>query len=231
MTSTNQNTEAKASESKLRIEVEPIAFDGLIKGKYTTTMELSKLVNSVFKASMADYEGSLILPTPNGQYLECTLYFKNKNAENSDQIKNLVPVGASQGNKRIDRYEAFNSRTTNKMFTLTEETKQILSDFIVGKPGQKIDWNKHVFEQAEQVYNGNIVYVKVVGIDLYKILKTIYGGKIDGDRCDYNISVLRPSGPNNHLICIQQLDTKEVEKLAQSVGLLQTVGSVMMVRG
>ena len=224
--STNENQKAMA-----RIEIEPIPFDGLLKSKIISTIELSKLVNSVFKNAMADYEGCIILPMQNGQF-DCTLYFKDHGpVRGGDQIKNLVSItGPNRGVSAVDRITAFNNRTSNKLYALSEETKQILSEFMAVRKDQKINWNQHVFEQAEATYNANIVYVKVTNIDIVKILKKIYGGKIDGDRCDYNITLMRPTGMNNYLISIQQLDTKEVEKLALSVGIIQTGNSIAMIR-
>jgi len=229
VTNSSTNEEQKVMA---RIEIEPIPFDGLLKSKIISTIELSKLVNSVFKNAMADYEGCIILPAQNGQF-DCTLYFKDHGPirGQGDQIKNLISItGPNRGVSAVDRITAFNNRTSNKLYSLSEETKQILSEFMAVRKDQKINWNQHVFEQAEATYNANIVYLKVCGIDIVKILKKIYGGKIDGDRCDYNITLMRPTGMNNYLISIQQLDTKEVEKLALSVGIIQTGNSIAMIR-
>ena len=232
MSTTNSNAKVEDQKVIARIEIEPIPFDGLLKSKIISTIDLSKLVNSVFRNALADYEGSIILPMQNGQF-DCTLYFKDRGPirGQSDQIKNLVSItGPNRGVSAVDRITAFNNRTSNKLYSLTEETKQILSEFMSVKKGQNINWNQHVFEQTEQTYNANIVYVKVCNIDIIKILKKIYGGKVAGDYCDYNITIIRPTGLNNYLISIQQLDTKEVEKLAQSVGIIQTGNSIAMIR-
>lgn len=230
MSTTNSNVETQTPMA--RIEIEPIPFDGLLKSKIISTIDLSKLVNSVFKNALADYEGCIILPMQNGQF-DCTLYFKDHGGpvRGGDQIKNLISVsGQNRVGSAVDKITAFNNRTSNKLYSLSEETKQILSEFINIKKNQKINWNQLVFEQAEQAYNATIVYVKVCGIDIVRILKKIYGGKVDGDRRDYNITLMRPTGLNNYLISIQQLDTKEVEKLAQSVGIIQTGNSIAMIR-
>lgn len=229
MSTTNSNAETVAPMA--RLEIESIPFDGLLKSKIISTIDLAKLVNSVFRNALADYEGCIILPTQTGQF-DCTLYFKDHGPiRDTAQVKNLISItGPNKSASPVDRIAAFNNRTANKLYMLSEETKQILSEFVITRKNQQINWNQLVFEQAEQAWNANIVYVKVCGIDIVKILKKIYGGKVDGDRRDYNVTLMRPVGLNNYLISIQQLDTKEVEKLAQSVGIIQTGNSIAMIR-
>jgi hypothetical protein len=236
----NQNLNMGANATKeeyvpMRIEVETIPFDGLLKSKLTTTIEMAKLINAIFKGTIVDYEGCIVAPDVHGQ-LQVALYFKDKGNAGKDMIKAVSPVAKmGRGATGIERIQNINARYSSKKYDLTKDIKEILSEFIYAKNGN-INWNQHVFEQSEQSYNSYQVYVKVIGLDLLKLIKKIYGGKVDKHRVDYNVSIVRPVGldmngfSQNFLVNIQQLDSREVENLANSLGLLPVQGSINMVR-
>lgn len=221
----------------LRLVTEPQPFDGVMKSKLTTTLALSKIVNQLFRPVFSDYEGCIIAPDAYGQ-LQVALYFKDKGMTGSDdKVKSLIPViERVKGTSAIDRIMQMNLRNSSKAYDLSKDTKDILSEFIYTRGNAKVNWNQHVLEQTERQYNGQIIYVKVVGLDLVRLVRKIYGGKIDGSRIDYNISIIKPIGADvqginqNFLINIQQLDSKEVERLANEIGIVPQVGTVQMVR-
>ena len=221
----------------LRLVIEPQPFDGVMKSKLTTTIALSKTVNQLFRPIFSDYEGCIIAPDAYGQ-LQVSLYFKDKGySGREDVIKSLIPVTERvKGTSAIDRIMQMNLRNSSKAYDLSKETKDILSEFFYTRGNAKVNWNQHVVEQTERQYNGQLIYVKVVGLDLVRLVRKIYGGKIDGSRIDYNISIIKPIGADmngfnqNFLINIQQLDSKEVERLANEIGVVPQVGQIQMVR-
>lgn len=229
--------ENKANEP-MRLNIEPIPFDGVMQSKLTTTIGLSKTINQLFRPVFSDYEGCIIAPDAYGQ-LQVALYFKDKGSfgRNDDMIKTLIPVTERvKGTSAIDRIMQMNLRNSSKAYDISKDTKDILSEFIYTRGNSKVNWNQHVVEQTERQYNGQIIYVKVVGLDLVRLVRKIYGGKIDGSRIDYNISIIKPIGADmsgfnqNFLINIQQLDSKEVERLANEIGVVPQVGAIQMVR-
>ena len=223
---------------RLPLNVEPLEFDGVMKSKLTTTISLSKTINQLFRPVFSDYEGCIIAPDQFGQ-LQVALYFKDKgHAMNSDSIKSLVPVTERvQGSSPIDRIMKINLRNSAKSYDISKDTKDILSEFIYTRGNAKVNWNQHIIEQTERNYNGYSIYVKMIGLDLVRIVRKIYGGKLDGSRIDYNISIIKPIGMDvtggmnqNYLINIQQLDSKEVERLASEIGVVPVQGNIQMVR-
>lgn len=232
----NQNRNQQPKREKAKLVVEPSEFDGLLKSKLTTTLALSRQVNALFRPVFSDFEGSIVTPNQFGQ-LDVTLFFKDKGNAMDGQIKSLVPVTETvTGGGAIDRIMRMNLRNSAKSYDFSEETKEVLSDFIYTRGNSNPKWKEHIYEQTEQNYNGYTIYVKVLGIDIVRVLKKIYGNKVNGSFIDYNVSIIKPigvdnSGANqNYLVNIQQLDSKQVEKLANEIGIIPVSGSIQMVR-
>lgn len=230
--------QAPQKQEALRINIEPLEFDGVMKSKLTTTIALSKTINQLFRPIFTDYEGCIIAPDQFGQ-LQAALYFKDKGMNGrEDSIKTLIPVTERvQGTSAIDRITRMNLRNSSKSYDVSKDTKEILSEFIYTRGNSKVNWNQHIVEQTEQAYNGYSIYVKIIGIDIVRLVRKIYGGKINGSRIDYNISVVKPIGMDmtgganqNYLINIQQLDSREVERLASEIGVVPVQGNIPMVR-
>ena len=230
--------QAPQKQEALRINIEPLEFDGVMKSKLTTTIALSKTINQLFRPIFTDYEGCIIAPDQFGQ-LQAALYFKDKGMNRrEDSIKTLIPVTERvQGTSAIDRITRMNLRNSSKSYDVSKDTKEILSEFIYTRGNSKVNWNQHIVEQTEQAYNGYSIYVKIIGIDIVRLVRKIYGGKINGSRIDYNISVVKPIGMDmtgganqNYLINIQQLDSREVERLASEIGVVPVQGNIPMVR-
>lgn len=219
---------------------DPLPFDGELKSKMTTTVELAKTINSLFRSVLADYEGSIILPNMYGQ-LELVLYFKDKGGISAEgQIKSLQNANNPLRNgTAFDRISAMNTRNKAKNYDLTPETKEILSEFIFVRQNQKIDWNRHISEQTQQNYNSYTVFVKVIGLDLIRVIRKLYGSKDPEtkSRIDYTVSLIRPVGVSmqgfgnqNFLINISQLNNNEIEKLANEIGLIPAQGQFAIIR-
>lgn len=229
-----QNTQ----EEPLRIEVTPAKFDGLIKSKVITTIGLGKLVWNLFKPVFPDYEGCVIVPDQHGQ-LQLTLYFKDKGKlSDPNLVKAVTPIGASQDrtNTALERISSLNLRLSANKFELTKDAKEILSEFYWIRNNGKVNWKQVVSEVKSQDYNGYSVHLKVTGLDINRILRKIYGSKVDGNRVDYQLSIIRAVSSDmsgtlqNYLISIQQLDIKEVESLAREVGAIPVHGTIPMLK-
>lgn len=246
----NNNQEvAKEQKDKARISVKAIEFKGTFKSELTTLVDLCVEVNKLFRPIFANYDGCVIsLNGYNGQ-LETSLYFKatpNAASYDNDKIKAVVPRAEllKRNNNALDRITSFNMRTSTKQYDATQEFKEMMEEFMSMSAfggGKKINWNNLIVERVEngnqQFYNTYNILVEVKGLDILKILRKIYGKNVDGNRVDYNINLVKPMGNNvmgpgtNYMINIQQLNTSEVEKLANKVGMIPSVGTIPIVRG
>lgn len=233
----NQNNNNQQQREPLSISIEPIEFDGLLKTKFTTTVELSKMVNEIFRPVFSDYEGCLILPNQAGGF-DTVVYFCDKGVKD-ERLKALRPV-VQQGNQLniSQRINNINRRFQNKTYELTEDAKDVFGEFIIKERNvNKIRWNQIVTEKAENNYNSCVIHVQLRGLDIMKIIKKIYGASVKGNRTDYSMKLERGIGIANtagfcanYLVSILQLDTKEVERVAQSVGMVPLSDTIPMVR-
>lgn len=236
MNQNQNNNNQQQKREPLNLTIEPVEFDGLLKTKFTTTVELAKTVNEMFRPVFSDYEGCLILPNQMGGF-DTIVYFCDKGIQD-ERLKALRPV-VQQGNLNISqRINNLNRRYQNKTYELTEDCKDIFSEFMVKeRNSNKVRWNQLVVEKAENNYNSCTIHVQLNGIDIMKILKKIYGSTVKGNRTDYSMKLERGIGVvngaglfANYLVSILQLDTKEVERVAQSVGMVPLADTIPMVK-
>lgn len=226
-------------ESIIKV-VETQEFDGLLKSKITTTFDLAKTINGLFRPIFSDYEGCLIYPDQWG-VLQLTLFFKDKGEAGPNQIKNLESViQKADKNDAMARIRNINNLNSSQKYDLSELTKDALEEFMIGyNPNAKFNWKSSVVELTErQPYNAYSVYVRVNGLDIMKVIKKIYGNKLEnGNYIDYQVNIIKPTASNNmggmnsnFLINISQLDTKLVEKLCMEVGMVPTTGAIQFIR-
>lgn len=235
----NQNNAVQDNYEPIILDVDQQEFDGVLKTKLTTTTDLAKMVNKLFKPVFVDYEGCLILPNQMGGF-DTTIYFRDKGVQDENKLSALQHVVQAQGGNlsMSQRLQNINLRYKNKTYDLTRECKDVFKEFMITDKGSsKVNWSKYVVEKTEPSYNGYSIYVQLNGVDIMKIIKKIYGASIEGKRTDYNMRLERGLGVvngqglfANYLVSIMQLDTREVEKIAQSVGMVPLAGNIPMVR-
>lgn len=240
------------SQKKTITLAEPIDFPSQIETQMMTTYDLSKLMNTFFGNAVADYEGCICTIDQMSGKLNVELYFREKQSNDPDKtitVKRVTEaIGAYGAHRAINPAQMIQNisnimSSNSRLYTLTDDAKEYLYDFIVKDPKvpfEKINWNQYYVEQHDQMYNMQTVYVKVTGIDVNAILKTIFGNrrKVADDKYsyfDYSIAVVRPVGVGytnnqNFLITIQRFDQHEVEKLASKVGLVSTIGNIPIIR-
>ena len=227
-----KQTAGKDGKTKLKLNIaERPEFDGILKTKLTTTQDLCKEINGLFSQALGDYEGCMIEPdmTNYGAFI-LKVYFNYRGETNDqDKVKCLEKIGAVQGNSVYDRLNKFNLTQTSKLYTLTDNAKDILEDFIVTN-NNKVDWNRVAVEFTDgSVYGAGQRIYTMVQLDIKKVIKKMYGTKLpDGGYADYMISNIRPlsqftnGGPaaSNFLISIAQLDSKQVETICAKIGVI-----------
>lgn len=237
----NQNERMEENYAPLEMDIVEQEFDGVLKTKLTTTTDLAKTLNKIFKPVFSDYVGSLILPNQMGGF-DTVVYFKDSGIkdERAKAIQHLVQQANNGQLTMSERIQNINTRYRNKTYDLTRDCKDVFKEFMITERNnnKKINWNRYVVEKTEPNYNGYSVYVQLNGIDIMKIIRKLYGGTSkDGKRIDYSMRLERGLGVvnnnglyTNYLVSIMQLDTREVEKIAQSVGMVPLANNIPMVR-
>lgn len=235
-TTTNQ----KKGETKLKYPKLcplPKEFPGLYYTCVTDTTELSCLINNLIRPIMPDLKGSKIDFSNN--YPICELFFVDNNSYRlvEGQCKTITSIFTNTENEKnfsstaIANIAQFVQNAKNltkpfkKYYKLTEEAKACLTDIIPSWAfdrfnKNKIKWDLIVSEGSCQdrspilspmSSNNNLVYVSVK-VDLYKLLKLIYGDKTkDGGEVGYYVNPTFPIDP------IQTADRKLI---ANKWGLL-----------
>lgn len=235
----NQNQKKEENNYEpMVLDVEQQEFDGLLKTKLTTTTDVAKMVNRLFKPVFSDWEGCLILPNNAGGF-DTFLYFKENGVKDPNKLTALEHVVQANTNNLTmsQRIQNLNLRYKNKTYELSRDAKDILKEFMPQEKNGKVKWNNFVVEKTQQEYNGYSVHVQITGVDIMKIIRKIYGAQVDGKRTDYTMKVERGIGVvnqqgffANYLVTIMQLDVREVEKIAQSVGMIPLAGNIPMVK-
>lgn len=256
--SENQNVTQKEKKFSI-IVTEPDNFDPLMESKCLTTMDLADKVNQLLSPMFADYEGCFINPPDQTHgYVSVSVFFRATNKTPGEgQIKNLEAINSqtttiNTGNKRssdagvLDQIMAMNTRVKGRSFKLTQKTKEGLSDFIPMKEVTEDYWKNNVIEMTDATPYGAmqyVIYVRVDGLDLNRLLKKIYGGveidDVTGDKryIDYMVTLVRPIQspmapqtqspwsiptapvPSNFMAIVSRLDNKNLDDLCRSLGM------------
>lgn len=224
------------------LEVQPLPFDSTIQTKAITTVELCYSINKLFNSICQDYDGSIIVMNQFGN-LELVLYFSDKGEPtDSSKFKNLINTSVvKKTDSALDRLKRVSTRNFSRTFELTDDTKDLLEEFMNIRPNQKVNWanRNNVTEVSQQTSYSNAankISVKVTGLDLQKILRKIYGSKINGNKVDYQLTVVTPIGQMvgsyaNYLMTLSRLDCSKLEELCTSAGMMPVHNSIPMVTG
>lgn len=235
-----QNKEQQPDREPLRIKVEPLEFDGELKSKMIKTSELGGMITTMLRAILSDYQGCIIVPDNSGQ-LRLFLYFKDHGYP-IPEGKYKCLRSALNMNKNASSFEKinfFNMRNRMKTYDLTDDAKELLSEFIPTKPGEKIKWDKLMIEKTQQEIGSYSVMVELAGLDLNRVVRKLYGARENKARLDYSVSLVRPLTPVNcsgqfnpanaiYLVNVLQMNNEQVAKLANTVGFVPTNGQIPM---
>lgn len=225
-----QENRAKEKTNKAKLLVESTEFDGTVKSKTTTTVKFSHLVNQLFKVAFDDYTGCQIVPDQTGR-LQVSLFFRAGATTKTSMVQPIDTV--NKHSTTTQKLQAIHNRSISaQKFEMTEYGKEIMEDFIFPNAGNgKYNWNQLSFEVAESTMTGYAVYLKIVGLNLNKIISTIYGKGSDETRFEYDVQIIRPLPMGqNYLISIQQLNCADVEELCREFGMQQQIGTIQMIR-
>lgn len=256
MSNQNQNNNPQPEEEYV-IDVTPREFISWQNKMRTDTDELASVISSIFSKVFHDYVGCRVKCRKdvfNRDIFDTIFVFRDNPAPVPDgMIKatlNLVDVNSQQNNDHnndkklnyLTMIGIFNARSEGKTFTLTDEAKAILLPYMGYINNQKPSLknmenciNTTIESNINPLYGNNteIISVIVSGIDVYKLIKKIYGKemvtccskKADGSYeasvspCDYRIEFEKyKEGTNGQesIITINQFSPRiGEEKLAK----------------
>lgn len=233
----NKKVESKATERK-KAEIEIMdhpKFEGDMKTNITSSVEMANIISSLFSPAFSDYVGcsinindghgmpSVVNSMPYGT-LYVDLYFKDKGTAETG-IKNIKPIGTRDDDDRMDlgaRFMKVNGAISNgRTYTVTNETYECLEPFM--RANGRVRWNEHTqeIESGTSIYGKSEVLVCISGLDLNRLITTIYGAKTEDGRFEYiaTPSTVIPNQSKEFIMQVCQLDLKAVRNLQKSLGI------------
>lgn len=241
---------ANQERKPMYIEItQPEKFDKLAATTLETTQKLAKRINKLFQTAFVDFYGSAVYCVAgNGnvatnQQFMVELHFKPLTAgsvnSNDTRVRAFEPINeatAKSGDIVAGVKSIYNTFRTSAAFQLTPEAAEILSEFML--PGLPIDpFKPATYDQVKAEYRDNATFgqgpvmVKIMSLDLAKLIKKIYGSKnADGKRVDYGIIPYGPVAPNmnnpmvqnnaNWRVVIMQIEAEKTFDIASEFGLI-----------
>ena len=227
VTNTAIETEEKVVEV-LKLDMDAHApFNPVADTAITTTDDLGKIINSIFGEVFKDYYGCTLSVTYMSNYYSYLvvpmLYFRilDKKEYTDDAVTAFMPMSEMAADSPIARVQRLSriAATNGIKVEMTENGKSILEDFVI--KNNKINNNIHLKEDFDwtQAYNvlstENGTFVRVFKLDMFNILRMIYGDKAaDGTKQYYNItpngtigSVTKYQQPTNWNLIIMRLNS------------------------
>lgn len=223
-------------EEKATVQVvEHRPFEGDMKTNIISSIEMAKIVSSLFASAFSDYYGCNVRVNdgranpviansmPIGS-IYVDLYFKDQGEETDGLFKNVKLRGQNNDGKTDlgSRFLRVNgSINTGRAYEVTKETYDILEEFTFS--GNRTRWNEHTQEISTpmSIYGKEEVVVCISGLSLNKIITKIYGDKTEEGRYEYiaNPSTIIPSQSQEFIMQVSQLDLSAVRDLQRTLGV------------
>lgn len=203
----NQNNNDKKAE-KLRITIKDCASfvdeAEMFKRHMTSREFCEKIVNPIFKGTFKDFDGSYctLINTNQGPKMFVDLHFSKSNQVSNAAYDALIPkaVAVKNNGDTFSRVLALSSRLdVSRIYNLTDEAKELLSDFIPGeKDPKKIKWKERMVETSGQNWRGvNSANVRITNLDPLVMMRAYYGkyiklnGKVTDRVAEYDLKVVK----------------------------------------
>ena len=185
-------------------------FNAVADVAITTTDELGRVINTIFGNAFADYYGCKLdvtfMPNYCAYVLVPKLYFKvlDKSQYNENTITAFIPMSEMATNNMIARVQrvARTAATVGIKIDITDNGKSILEDFVIRNKVNnqvKIEDNFDWTQAYRPTVSNDGTYVEVFKLDIFNILRMIYGDKApDGSKCYYQVT------PNGSIGAVNQ---------------------------
>lgn len=227
-----ENTEQKKATIDI---VEHADFEGDMKTNIVSSIDMAKIVSSLFAPAFSDYYGcnvrindgranpAIANSMPMGA-IYVDLYFKDQGEAASGSWKNIVPKGKNNdGRKDLGaRYLSVVGNANNgRAYDITKETYEALEEFTFTTG--RVRWGDHTQEITTpmSVYGKDEVVVCISGLSLNKIITKIYGDKTEDGRFEYiaHPSTMIPTQAQEFIMQVSQLDLRAVRHLQEALGI------------
>jgi hypothetical protein len=210
-----------------------------MKSSFANTVELTKIVDTLFGPAMRDYVGCKISynngdvtgqfplagnDIPMGKFY-VSLYFKDRSSTSVKCPIENVTLRANKihsGNK-YEKLVQMTGRSAGRMYDVTPETYEALDEFRFF-PNRKCNWANLTTEVVSNFgfsgsYNQEIVAC-VTGLDFEKIINTVYGTRTEEGIYQYQaVPVQIVANVNGeYVVQITQLDVTKLDELRKSLG-------------
>lgn len=203
----NSNNQQQEHE-KLRIDIkDPASFvdEAEVFTRHMTSREFcERVVNPLFKGTFKDFDGSYctLMNTTQGPKMFIDLHFSKSNQTSNAPYEALIEKTQKIKNSgdTFSRVQALSSKmNSSRIYDLTDEAKELLSDFNPGeKDPKKIKWKDKMTETSGTNTRGIMsANVKIVTFDPIVIVRKFYGRyiQLNGQKTDraaeYNIEVVK----------------------------------------
>ena len=113
---------------------------------------------------------------------------------------------AKDGNRILN---ILRQNESNVQFQMTTDGSEILSEFMIDgfniKPDKPESYSRHILQFQDNTMNRAPILIKLVNVDIVKLLKKIYGPYMtDGSKADYAVL---PMGPVNPTVTPNEVQT------------------------
>lgn len=205
--------------------MQPLNFYTAKEITYTSTTELARKMNFMFKNTFSDCEGCTLV-SDGVNKLELLVYFNHAVDNGVDKIKGIEPVQKAKARSIAEQLNNFGPRFSKNAFELTQDAKDILSRFVMGNRNN-INWNSYVREQTlQQGYKQSIVVV-IQGLSVISVIEQLFGRFIDNERVEYAVFIEKALGysiggtTSNYQIRIERAYVENAKLIGEQLGVLQ----------
>lgn len=224
-----------------KIQWQPETFEAIGKTTRINSAELSRKIYNHFKQTFHELRGVNIVILSNGQMAVEMFFERNTEELPSGKIMNLESlVNTNSGNNLFEKMQVTQNRLVGKTFTLNNETKLLLANFMYGgknanMPNNNKVWgNENVLREIHiptnsaffRGQNTDRILVRVSGFDIRRIIQELYGRDIitktianeSGDtnyRSDarYEVRFVKYANDGSFIMNIEQFDLAAIEKI------------------
>lgn len=205
----NNSNNSNNSSEKLRIRNNDcksfVSDSEVFSMNRTSKWFCENVVNALFKNVFKDYDGSYctLINTNQGPRVFVDLHFSKSNRVSNAPYEALIEKSQKLKNSgdTFSRVQSLNSKmNSSRIYELTQEAKDILSEFNPGEHDpKKIKWKDKMVETSGQNINGIVgANVKIITLDPIKMIKEVYGkyiklsdGKLTDHIAEYSIEPVK----------------------------------------
>jgi hypothetical protein len=143
----------------------------------------------------------------------------------------------------ISGLASIQNRNSSRMYKLTQHGEDGLIDFFTFDRTKRFDIRQHIFEETQYSNINSATYAVVAGLDINKILSVIYGSEENGNRLQYQLTLVRSkdqtltnmnltpqAASQDYILYLSRISLNELSKVSGKLGYIQTNGIYMVGR-